>query len=263
MQQQFNVSLIQMDVRVGQPDRNFAAMEALLNHSVNALNKPDVVVCPEMWNTGYSLERIQELADVNGYRTKQLLSGFCRKHQVHVVGSISEKIGAEVRNTAYHFDRDGRLRGAYSKIHLFGLMDEDKYLIEGNRAETSGLDGHRIGMAICYDIRFPELPRKLALSGAKVLFVPAEWPKPRLNHWRTLLTARAIENQMFVIACNRVGVSGTTEFFGHSMVIDPWGNVLAEGGEQEQIVTALIDLSEVEKVRRTIPVFADRRPELY
>jgi predicted amidohydrolase len=93
--------------------------------------------------------------------------------------------------------------------------------------------------------------------------VPAEWPHPRLHHWRTLLTARAIENQMYVVACNRVGTSGTTSFFGHSMVIDPWGEILTEGDESEQILTAELNLTVVDKVRATIPVFADRRPELY
>src|SRR5690606_34047396 len=105
--------------------------------------------------------------------------------------------------------------------------------------------------------------RRLALDGAKMLFVPAQWPKPRLHHWRTLLQARAIENQMFVVACNRVGTSRGSEFFGHSMIISPWGDVLAEGGEEEAILTADLDLSEVERVRSAIPVFRYRRPELY
>jgi omega-amidase len=116
---------------------------------------------------------------------------------------------------------------------------------------------------ICYDIRFPELARTLALDGAKILFVPAEWPHPRLHHWRTLLMARAIENQMFVVSCNRVGTSGSTHFFGHSLIIDPWGEIIAEGAEHEEIITAALDLTEVDKVRGRIPVFEDRRPELY
>jgi predicted amidohydrolase len=116
---------------------------------------------------------------------------------------------------------------------------------------------------ICYDIRFPELARRLALGGAKLLLVPAEWPNPRLHHWRTLLTARAIENQMYVVACNRTGVSGSTSFFGHSMVIDPWGEIVAEADEQETILQATIDLALVDEVRTRIPVFEDRRPALY
>jgi predicted amidohydrolase len=96
-----------------------------------------------------------------------------------------------------------------------------------------------------------------------VLFIPAQWPNPRLHHWRTILQARAIENQMFVVACNRVGESDGTSFFGHSMIIDPWGEVIVEGDETEQILHATIDLDSVEQIRKKIPIFADRRPNLY
>jgi predicted amidohydrolase len=125
------------------------------------------------------------------------------------------------------------------------------------------IEGVPAAMMICYDIRFPELARTLALGGAKVLFVPAEWPHPRLHHWKTLLTARAIENQMFVVACNRVGRSVDTDFFGHSLVLNPWGETLVEGDETERILQATLELDEVDRVRKTIPIFEDRRPGLY
>jgi omega-amidase len=118
-------------------------------------------------------------------------------------------------------------------------------------------------MTICYDLRFPELFRRYALAGARLILVPAEWPHPRRAHWQTLLRARAIENQCFVAACNRVGITGNSTFFGASAVIDPWGEALVEGGETELILTATIDLSLVDTVRKRIPVFEDRRPELY
>jgi omega-amidase len=260
------VSLIQMDIAIGEPEINRARALEWMENAVNAESKPDVIVLPEMWNTGYALERIGELADRCGEPTKGLISEFARKHRVNVVaGSVADMAEANrgVANTIYVFDREGRIVSDYSKLHLFRLMEEEKYLAAGERAGDFELDGALAGMMICYDIRFPELSRKLALGGAKVLFVPAEWPNPRLHHWRTLLMARAIENQMYVVACNRVGVSRGTEFFGHSMVISPWGEVLAEGGEAEEVVTADLDLAEVDRVRKTIPVFEDRRPELY
>ena len=142
-------------------------------------------------------------------------------------------------------------------------MNEEKHLVAGNHVGQFELEGVQAGMMICYDIRFPELTRKLALGGAKVLFIPAEWPHPRLHHWRTLLMARAIENQMYIVACNRVGVSEGTEFFGHSIIIDPWGEIIAEGSEDEMIITAELDLGLVDQVRQRIPVFEDRRPQLY
>ncbi|SCW49402.1 Carbon-nitrogen hydrolase [Paenibacillus tianmuensis] len=262
--QRWNFALLQMDIAIGEPERNFAKLESLLHEAVAHDTKPDVIVFPEMWNTGYALDRIQELADHYGERTEALLAAFSRKHGVNIIGgSIAEKRDDGVYNTIFAYDRQGNRAGDYSKIHLFRLMDEEKFLQSGERAGELQLDGIPAGMMICYDIRFPELARKLALGGAQILFVPAEWPNPRLHHWRTLLMARAIENQMFVVSCNRVGVSGTTEFFGHSMVIDPWGEVLAEGGEAETIVRAAVDLSQVPAVRGKIPVFEDRRPSLY
>ncbi|OXM86242.1 carbon-nitrogen family hydrolase [Paenibacillus rigui] len=262
--QKWNVALLQMDIAIGEPERNFAKLESLLEEAVNHTVKPDVIVIPEMWNTGYALDQIHELADRNGERTQALLSAFSVKHGVNIIGgSIAEKKSEDILNTIYAFDREGKVVADYSKIHLFRLMDEEKYLKEGSRVGQFELDGVSAGMMICYDIRFPELARKLALGGAQLLFVPAEWPNPRLHHWRTLLMARAIENQMFVISCNRVGISGTTEFFGHSMVIDPWGEVLAEGDGTEQIIRAEIDLGLVAEVRSRIPIFEDRRPTLY
>ncbi|GAA3405035.1 carbon-nitrogen family hydrolase [Paenibacillus hodogayensis] len=258
------VAVVQMDVAIGEPDINFAKLSELLEECVGAERKPDLIVLPEMWNTGYALDRIHTIADPQGERTIRFVSEFCRNHKVNVVaGSVAELNGDRVRNTAFAIDREGNVAGEYSKIHLFRLMDEEKYLHAGDRLGSLKVDGVPAGMMICYDIRFPELTRKLALGGAKLLIVPAEWPHPRLHHWRTLLTARAIENQMYVIACNRVGTSGTTSFFGHSLIIDPWGEILAEGDEAERVIAAEIDLSVVDKVRSTIPVFADRRPELY
>jgi omega-amidase len=264
MSKQWNLALLQMDIAIGEPETNFAALSKLLEQAVNHEVKPDVIVFPEMWNTGYALDRIHELADPNGERTAALLSEFSRKHQVHIIGgSIAEKRGDGVYNTIYAYQRDGQKAADYSKIHLFRLMDEEKFLESGDRIGSLELDGVQAGMMICYDIRFPELARKLALGGAQILFVPAEWPNPRLHHWRTLLMARAIENQMFVVSCNRVGISGTTEFFGHSMVIDPWGEVIAEGDGTQQIIRATIDMSLVSEVRSRIPIFEDRRPSLY
>ena len=258
------LALLQMNIEAGNPDANFAKLEQLLEEAVSQPNKPDVVVFPEMWNTGYALTEIRTIADPAGKRTKELLSAFGKKHRIYIIGgSIAELKGDQVYNTAYAFDRDGNEIADYSKIHLFRLMEEEKYLAAGDKHGKLTIEGVQAGLMICYDIRFPELTRKLALEGAKLMFVPAEWPHPRLHHWRTLLTARAIENQMFVIACNRMGTSGDTAFFGHSVVIDPWGEIVAEAGEEETILYAEIDLSLVDAVRSKIPVFEDRRPALY
>lgn len=258
------LALIQMHVDAGNPDANFVRLETKLNEAMNGLVKPDMIMLPEMWNTGYALEQINELADQDGERTKALLSAFSRNHKVQIFGgSIAEKRADGVYNTTYVFNEQGEIHAEYSKIHLFRLMDEEKHLKQGDKLGLLNVSGTDAGMMICYDIRFPELARKLAVNGAKLLFVPAQWPNPRLHHWRTLLMARAIENQMFVIACNRCGTSGTSTFFGHSLIIDPWGEIIAEAGEDEAIIRAEIDLTLVDAVRSKIPVFEDRRPQLY
>ncbi|WP_020616617.1 carbon-nitrogen family hydrolase [Paenibacillus daejeonensis] len=264
MTEKLNLAIVQMYIEAGSPDRNFARLEERLEQAAALTPKPDLILFPEMWNTGYALDEIEALADENGNRTKALISAFSKRHGIHVLaGSIAEKRADGVYNTTYAFDRSGQLQAEYSKIHLFRLMDEEKHLQAGNAPGVLDIDGSRAASMICYDIRFPELARRLALDGAKLLFVPAEWPNPRLHHWRTLLTARAIENQMFVVACNRTGSSGSTSFFGHSMVIDPWGEIVAEAGEDETILQATIDMALVDDVRTRIPVFEDRRPGLY
>jgi predicted amidohydrolase len=260
------IAMIQMDVAIGQPDVNIDRLLDKLLEAVQQSPKPDVIICPEMWNTGYALAELDELADVDGMRTKNIISAFCRKHAVNVIaGSVAVKNTEQdcAYNQTYVFNRDGEVISQYAKIHLFQLMDEHHFLQPGESVSHCDLDGVDAGLMICYDIRFPELARKLALEGAKVLFVSAQWPNPRLQHWRTLLQARAIENQLYVVACNRVGESAGTSFFGHSMVIDPWGEVLVEGSESEQLLSAELDINVVTQIRNKIPVFEDRRPTLY
>lgn len=260
-----NIALIQSYIEVGDLEANQKRIFDHMEKAMSADLKPDLLVLPELWNTGFALDRIQEIADKDGKTTKESLSKFARDYNVQIVGgSIAEKIGKDVYNTMYIFNRQGEQIANYSKMHLFRLMDEEKHLQAGDKAVTFELEeGLIAGASICYDTRFPELSRTLALMGAKVQFVPAQWPHPRLHHWRTLLMARAIENQMYVVACNRVGNSGDTSFFGHSMIIDPWGEIVAEGGEEEAIITGNLDSSLTDSVRKRIPVFEDRRPNLY
>lgn len=255
------ISLIQMNIDFGQPQSNQQRVKKWVETAVQT-EQADVVVLPELWNTGYDLERLDEIAD-NG-ELRSWLGGLAQEHNIYLVaGSIAEKREDGVYNTTFILQPDGAEIGSYRKVHLFRLMDEEKFLQPGQEQALFSIEGYLAGSIICYDLRFPELIRNLAVKGADLLFVPAQWPVPRLNHWRVLNQARAIENQMYVVAVNRVGNGGGNQFFGHSMVIDPWGNILAEGGEEETMLTVDIDLSEVGRVRKKIPVFEDRRPELY
>lgn len=209
-----------------------------------------------------SLENIHEIAEPLAGETVSGLLKLCLKHKIYVIGSIAERKQDEVYNTCVITGPEGII-GTYSKVHLFRLMNEHKYLQQGNSCEVFQTTFGKIASVICYDIRFPELIRKVALSEARILFVPAEWPYPRLHHWRYLLLARAIENQLFVVAANRVGADKNNTFFGHSMVIDPTGEVLVEAGDTETILTCELDLGLVNKTRNLIPCFKDRKPGVY
>lgn len=252
----------QMDVALGDPDKNLARVGELA--AAAAEQNADMLILPELWSTSYDLawaERYATSLDEGVFAETAVIA---RTHNLHIAGSCLSRMGkGRFGNTLVVFDGNGRLLADYSKIHLFRLMDEHRYLTAGDKLTLVETAWGKIGLGICYDLRFPEQFRAYALAGAKMVILPAEWPHPRLAHWQTLLRARAIENQMFMAACNRVGRSGSTEFCGHSAIIDPWGDTIAAGGEAEALIVATIDLDQVDDVRGKIPVLADRRPEVY
>ncbi|QBP39639.1 carbon-nitrogen family hydrolase [Paenisporosarcina antarctica] len=256
------IACIQLDVAFADPDKNFHNVQMLIEKAVN--EGAELVVLPEMWNTAYALKELEQLADFEGKRTKKFLSELARLHHIHIVGgSVSTKKGTNFYNTMYVFTNDGKLVAEYDKAHLFRLMDEHLYLQAGNKENVFSLGSIQAGGLICYDLRFPEWLRAHALAGAKVLFIPAQWPETRIDHWKILLQARAIENQCFVIAVNRTGSDPNNHFNGQSMIIAPWGKILWTGAEQEEYALIDVDFSEVEEVRKRIPVYEDRRPALY
>ena len=255
------VCALQMDVTKGNRVANHATVRRLVTEAVS-LCSPDVIVLPELWSTGYALELAKELADEAG--DARFLAELARGYGLAFAGgSVLAAEGGKIFNRAQVIDHEGRYVASYDKVHLFRLMDEDRFLAPGISTSMFELGGMPCASVICYDIRFCELPRKLAVQGAEVLFASAEWPAPRVEHWRTLLRARAIENQLYVVACNRCGTTGNTEFAGRSAIIAPDGTMMAEAGTAEEIIWADIEPEAVRRVRNAIPVFADRVPELY
>jgi omega-amidase len=256
------ISLGQIDVVLGSPAENLAKVAVMTAEA--ARRGSNVVVFPELWSTGYDLENAAEHATGIDQGIFADVAGLAQEHQIHVLGScLSVLKPGKYGNTAVLLGPGGQALADYSKIHLFRLMDEEQYLTAGDHLTLVDTVWGRTGLAICYDLRFPELFRAYALGGARIVFLPSEWPHPRLAHWQILLRARAIENQMYIVACNRVGRSKEIDFFGHSCVIDPWGEIIIEGGESEMLLSATIDLQTVDTVRAKIPIFADRRRELY
>jgi predicted amidohydrolase len=256
-----NVALGQMDLALGAPERNLATVEDMARTA--AERGADLLLVPELWSTGYVLERAAELASPLDTGINATVGQVAQRHGIALFGSTLTRLPQGIGNTATLFDRSGKRLGVYSKIHLFGLMDEPRYLIPGTTPTLVETPWGKAGLAICYDLRFPELFRAYALAGADLILLVAEWPLPRLLHWQTLLRARAIENQCFVVACNRVGTSGITTFFGHSTVIDPWGEILFEADDTAGLHVVTLDLDRLVEARRRLPVLRDRRPDCY
>jgi len=258
-------AIFQTQIIPADPDANEAQIRQWIDTTVQT-KKPDIIVLPELWNSGYALDSLAENADTNGERTKVFLGKLSKKYNIHIIGgSVGNKKNEKLFNSSFVFHREGELIYEYDKIHLVPMLNEHHFLNGGEqKAEVFELEGIKMGLITCYDLRFPELARQLALEGANVLHVIAQWPKARKNHWRHLQLARAIENQQFVISSNTVGFCNETEFAGNSMVIDPWGNELAFGDPiKQETVTATIDLSIVPEIREDVPVFSSRVPNLY
>lgn len=255
------VSLAQMNITLGETKRNYAVMEKMLVEA--ARRGSHLVVFPELWPTGYTLERAREFAHTLNAGLFNQLSSLTTQHKISMVGSVLEKRGLEVANSAAFFAPNGRMMGVYRKIHLFQLMDEHKWLQAGSSPLVMDLPWGRTALAICYDLRFPELFRRYAIEDAQMVIIPAEWPAARIDHWRVLLQARAIENQSYIIACNSAGQTGDTQFGGHSMVVDPWGKILIEASDEPGLFTVELELDRLTDIRKRIPVFEDRRPDTY
>jgi len=256
------IALIQMDVTYGDPKVNFARVGKWVMDAVQT--GAEMVILPELWDTGYDIERLDVLADKDAKATTEFLSDLAKQYNIGLIGgSVAEQSKDGIKNTMLVLNQNGELVHKYSKLHLSQLMGEHLHLVEGQDGADFELDGVPLAGFICYDIYFPEWLRKSAVNGAKVMYVAAEWPKQRIDHWQTLLKARAIENQCYVVACNRVGTDTNNEFGGMSMVVDPLGEIVAEGGSEEKIVLAEIDLDKVDDVRNRIPIFRDRREERY
>jgi omega-amidase len=251
------VATIQMQVVSGSPEKNMVRAEALINAA--AERGAQVALLPELWTTGYALEGFAAAAKEQSGPTLDFLKAAARRCNMAIVGGSFPTEGPDgVYSTCHIISAEGEVLARYSKEHLFPLLNEPQYLRPGEAGIVTDTPLGPWGALICFDIRFPESARELAYDGARVLWVPAEWPMPRLEHWRTLLRARAIENQYFVVAANRCGEGDNTHWGGHSAIIDPWGKTLAEAGEEEEVLVADLPMSMVDEVRARIPCFEVR-----
>jgi len=251
---------------------NLAAAQALLEEAADT--GADIAVLPELFDYLGPRSRIPDVAEaLPGGGASSMLSGVARERQMWIVGgSIQERDGERIYNTAPLFDRTGELVARYRKIHLFDVdldgqppFRESATFSSGTELVTHPVEDLRIGLSICYDLRFPELYRGLMALGSELFALPAQFQRQTgVAHWEVLLRARAIENQCFVAAAAQWGEFGPPEeprrSYGRSMIAGPWGDILVEAPEEGSGVwTAELDLAELRRIRKALPALDHRR----
>jgi len=261
----FTAACVQFDVQAADVAANLAAVLAGIDEAAEAGAR--LCVLPELWSTSfvddYSPQLIEEAA-----AAERELGRLSAAHDLVIVGSAIDATGGQLHNSARVYDR-GATVGIYRKIHLFSPNAEDRHHLAGDEPLVVDTSVGRLGVIICYDLRFPELTRYYLHAGAEILAVPAQWPEARAQHWRTLLRARAIENEMFVIGCNRTGQGTSLKtnepliFPGDGRIVEPTGEILASGAGEAGAVLGVIERRKVLTMRRIMPIQRDLRPSVY
>lgn len=256
-----HTALIQLRV---DPDEPVAARRERAASLVRDQAGADLVVLPELWPVGaFDFPRFEAEAEpaADG-PTARAMSAAAREAGVWLhAGSVVERApGGELFNTSLVFSPDGALAATYRKIHRFGFdRGEATLMSAGTEPVTVDHPAGRLGLATCYDLRFPELFRRLVDAGAGAFVVPAGWPDARAAHWSLFARARAVEDQAYVLACGTAGTHAGVPQAGRSVIVDPWGEVLAEAVDaEEQVVAADIDPAAVDKIRESFPALKDR-----
>jgi len=253
-------------------ERNIEVAGALVARAAEAGAR--LVALPEKWHYMHDAEHMPRGAEPLDGPTVQAARGWARTWGVVVLaGSIVERVEGQARscNTSLLIQPDGSVTAVYRKLHMFDVevggvtYRESAAAIAGSEVVTGEALGRTIGLSVCYDLRFPELYRRLTLAGAEILTVPAAFTAATgKDHWEPLLRARAIENQAFVIAPNQIGTHANgTKSHGRSMIVDPWGVVLAQAPDEETVIVADLDFALLARVREHLPVLRHRRPEVY
>jgi predicted amidohydrolase len=226
---------------------------------VRAQQGADLVVLPELWpNGGFAYDGWEASAQPLDGPVVTALREAARElgALVHMGSFVERDETGRMFNTSLLLGDDGSVLATYRKIHLFGFGEgEPKLMTPGDDVVVH----EGLGLATCYDLRFPEQFRRLLDAGAEIVLLPAAWPAKRVAHWRLLAQARAIENQSYVVACNTAGKHSGVRMGGGSLVVDPWGAVLAEAGTDEEVLVADLDLESLARTRSSFPILADRR----
>lgn len=228
-----------------------------INDLVNEIDKDtSLLIFPEMTLTGFTMDSKKHCEEIDGLGILYFIN-LARKIKTDIMAGIIEKDGKEYFNSLFHFDADGLIKAIYRKIHPFSLAKEDENYSRGKEIVTSSFNFHKIGLSICYDLRFPELYRMYAKEKAEIMVNMANWPVKRIEHWKQLLRARAIENQCFIIGVNRVGSDPYQDYNGCSAIYNPMGEDVILVENEATLIYADIDLDEVKTVRTKLGFLND------
>ncbi|MDW7672105.1 MAG: carbon-nitrogen hydrolase family protein, partial [Bacillota bacterium] len=265
------LSICQMLV-VDSKEENLRKAERLIRQAVQEQGA-QVVALPEIFNGPYHIERMKETAEPEGGPTSQMLAGLARDLGIVIIGgSISEQAENKIFNTSYTFDASGKTIGRHRKMHLFDVdipggvsFQESSIVSPGNQITVFDTAYGRMGVAICYDMRFPELMRLMVLEGAEMIVVPAAFNTTTgPAHWHETIKMRAVDNQVYFAAASPArNMDSTYHAYGFSTIVDPWGTVLASTDETESIITAHIEPARQEEVRQQLPLLKHRREDVY
>ncbi|MDR5658349.1 carbon-nitrogen hydrolase family protein [Serpentinicella sp. ANB-PHB4] len=271
MNRSIDIAICQMSV-TDSKQNNLNKAEMMITQSVSK-NKAQIVVLPEMFNCPYNTKVMADYAENIEGETVKRLSNIAKKLKVYIfAGSFPEKDKEKIYNTSLVFNKEGQLIGKHRKIHLFDVdiqngikFKESEVLSPGNDVTVVNTEFCKIGLAICYDMRFPELMRAITLKGAKIIIVPAAFNMTTgPAHWNELLKVRAMDNQVYFIAASPArNMSADYHAYGHSAIVDPWGKIMAQAQAGEIILHSKISLSRVEKIRNELPLLKHRRTDIY
>jgi predicted amidohydrolase len=252
-----DISLVQIDISWQNKEQNFSMVDSLLSTSETPAGS--LIILPEMFATGFSMDVALNAEDSDG-TTMHFLGRTAKKYNSYVIAGLTEKSDTDMGlNVCYLIDPDGNPAGRYVKNYPFSLGEEDKFFLAGDKSAVWNIPDAGVSPAICYDLRFPELFREAADSGAEVFVVIANWPSKRIDHWKNLLIARAVENQCWVIGVNRTGSDPFHHYNGRSMIVDPHGRVCADMGDQHGQMNFKIDIEVCREWRLKFPALKDRK----
>ena len=258
------IAVAQISCALGDPEANLSKVHDFSRRAKAA--GAELIVFPEMTDTGYSMSVIQKHASDWTTGFVRGLQEIARELSIAIVSGVSERDGSSIYNSQVLVDAKGGIAAKYRKTHLYAVapVEEQTCFAPGNSFASFGLGRLKFGFSICYDLRFPELYRKLVTEkNVDAFIISSAWPFPRVEHWCVLAQARAIENQAYVIASNRVGKDNELWFCGRSAIIDPRGVVIAAAADREELIHADLSQELVNSVRQRVDSLGHRRPDLY